>query len=165
MTAWLRPWLWYSFSDYWIDSFQSANSFLVYLSYGTSHNHNTTSKIPWQNPLNWITKTLPLLRVPDTDDVKQKTSLFSVQGKICLVLFPAWFFFFCFKSSVSSTRSKYQKLGTAFLYIPFFPALCLAQQNLSFKLWKNLYQIFCFLRLGFFLPTDRRRAGKKTLIS
>ena len=27
------------------------------------------------------------LRVPDKDDVKQKTSLFSVQGKICLVLF------------------------------------------------------------------------------
>ena len=24
-------------------------------------------------------------RVPDNDDVKQKTSLFSVQGKICLV--------------------------------------------------------------------------------
>ena len=27
------------------------------------------------------------LRVPDTNEVKQKTSLFSVQGKICLVLF------------------------------------------------------------------------------
>ena len=34
------------------------------------------------------------LRVPDKDDVKQKTSLFSVQGKICLVLFPEWFFSF-----------------------------------------------------------------------
>ena len=33
------------------------------------------------------------LRVPDKDDVKQKTSLFSVQGKICLVFS---FLFFCF---------------------------------------------------------------------
>ena len=27
------------------------------------------------------------LRVPDSDDGKQKTSVFPVQGKICLVLF------------------------------------------------------------------------------
>ena len=32
-------------------------------------------------------------RVVDTNDVKQKTSL-SVQGKICLVLFHGFFFFF-----------------------------------------------------------------------
>ena len=42
----------------------------------------------------------------DTDDVKQKTSLFPVQGKICLVLFPC-FLFFCFISSVSGTRSHF----------------------------------------------------------
>ena len=32
-------------------------------------------------------------RVPDKDDVKQKTSLSSVQGKICLVLFHGFCFF------------------------------------------------------------------------
>ena len=72
-------------------------------------------------------------------------------------------FFFCFKSSVSSTRSKYQKLGTAFLYIPFFPALCLAQQNLSFKCGKNLYQIFCFLRLRFFPPHRSTQSWQKNI--
>ena len=41
---------------------------------------------------------LPL--VLETDDIKQKTSLFSVQGKICLVLFHV---FCCCLSSVSGT--------------------------------------------------------------
>lgn len=36
-------------------------------------------------------------RVLDTDDVKQKTCLFSVQG------FVLWFLFFCLTSSVSGT--------------------------------------------------------------
>ena len=43
-------------------------------------------------------------RVLDTDDVKQKTCLFSVQG----IVF--WFLFFCLTSSVSGTWSKGQKL-------------------------------------------------------
>ena len=40
------------------------------------------------------------LRVLDKDDVKQKTSLFSVQGKTL------WFLFFCFPSSVSARQFK-----------------------------------------------------------
>ena len=40
--------------------------------------------------------------VLDSDDGKQNTSLFSVQGKIC------WFLFFCFTSSVSGIQSKGQ---------------------------------------------------------
>ena len=40
--------------------------------------------------------------VLDSDDGKQNTSLFSVQGKIC------WFLCFCFTSSVSGIQSKYQ---------------------------------------------------------
>ena len=36
----------------------------------------------------------------DTDDVKQKTSLFSYQGK------SSWLLFFCFTSSVSNTQNK-----------------------------------------------------------
>ena len=36
----------------------------------------------------------------DKDDVKQKTTLFSVQGK------SSWFLFFCFPSSVSATQFK-----------------------------------------------------------
>lgn len=39
-------------------------------------------------------------RVLDTDDVKQKTSLFPVQGKICLV-YCFMVLFFCFTSSVA----------------------------------------------------------------
>ena len=35
------------------------------------------------------------LRVPDKDDVKQKTSLFSVQGKICLVFSFLLFYVIC----------------------------------------------------------------------
>ena len=42
----------------------------------------------------WATPTLGLwLRVLETDDIKEKTSLFSVQGKICLVLFHGCFSF------------------------------------------------------------------------
>ena len=40
--------------------------------------------------------------VLDSDDGKQNTSLFSVQGKIC------WFLCFCFTSSVSGIQSKGQ---------------------------------------------------------
>ena len=40
------------------------------------------------------------LRVLDKDDVKQKNSLFSVQGK------SSWFLFFCFPSSVSARQFK-----------------------------------------------------------
>ena len=43
------------------------------------------------------------LRVLDTDDVKQKTSLFFVQGKSAWY---QWFFFFCFMSSESGTQNK-----------------------------------------------------------
>ena len=44
------------------------------------------------------------LRVLDTDDVKQKTSLFSVQGKSAWYVFV--FLFLCFMSSVSGTQNK-----------------------------------------------------------
>ena len=40
--------------------------------------------------------------VLDSDDGKQNTSLFSVQGKIC------WFLCFCFTSSVSGIQTKCQ---------------------------------------------------------
>ena len=54
------------------------------------------------------------LRVPDTDDVKQKASLFSVRGKICLVycfmVFVLLFYVIC-----GSTGSKFRKY-----YIPMF---------------------------------------------
>ena len=46
------------------------------------------------------------LRVLDTDDVKQKTSLFFVQGKSAWY---QWFFFFCFMSSESGTQNKCSK--------------------------------------------------------
>ena len=46
------------------------------------------------------------LGVPDTDDVKQKTSLFPVQGRICLVLFHG-FCSFVLCQSVSGTRSHF----------------------------------------------------------
>ena len=42
------------------------------------------------------------LSVLDTGDVKQKTSLFSVQGKSAWYV--SWFLFFCFMSSVSGTQ-------------------------------------------------------------
>ena len=45
------------------------------------------------------------LRVLDTDDVKQKTSLFSVQGKSAWFCFMV-FLFFCFMSSVSGTQNR-----------------------------------------------------------
>ena len=40
--------------------------------------------------------------VPDTDEVKQKPSLFSVVGKNLLGIV-SWILFFCFTSSVSGT--------------------------------------------------------------
>ena len=40
-----------------------------------------------------------------TDEVKQKTSLFSVQGKNLLGIV-LWFLFFCFTSSVPGTQGK-----------------------------------------------------------
>ena len=52
-------------------------------------------------------------RVPDTDDVKQKTSLFSFQEKNLLGIV-LWFLFFCFTSSVSGTRSKCPSMDVGF---------------------------------------------------
>lgn len=47
------------------------------------------------------------LRVPDTDDVKEKTSLFSVLGKNLLgICFMVFVLLICFTLSVSSARSK-----------------------------------------------------------
>ena len=53
------------------------------------------------------------LRVPDTDDVKKKTSLFSFQEKNLLAIV-LWFLFFCFTSSVSSTRSRCPSMNVGF---------------------------------------------------
>ena len=68
------------------------------------------------------------LRVPDTDDVKQKTSLFSVQGRISLVFFHGFCSFvlchlcpvqevtspprFVLRRSKIITVSMYQRTGT-----------------------------------------------------
>ena len=65
---------------------------------------------PWPNELtiwpgiNGFQIAQSKLRVPDTDDAKQKISLFFVQGKSAWY---QWFLFFFFTSSVSGTQNKF----------------------------------------------------------
>ena len=54
-----------------------------------------------------------LLRVPDTDDVKQKIPLFCSGNNLLGIV--SWFLFLCCTSSVYGTRSKCQTLCIRFL--------------------------------------------------
>ena len=54
------------------------------------------------------------LCVPDTDDVKQKTSLKNLKNLLGIV---SWFLFFCFMSSVSGAQSKCQLYTDRFLLL------------------------------------------------
>ena len=65
---------------------------------------------PWPNELTICpaingSKFQSKLHVLDTDDVKQKTSLFSIQGTSAWYVFMV-FLFFCFMSSVSGTQNN-----------------------------------------------------------